>query len=56
MKFHEADSAKGRYNMILVRDLWTTLVINLKLSDQVIEVDNGLLKGSTATMLDLSMC
>ena len=35
-KCHVDDSAKGRYDMILGRDLLTELVLNLKLSDNVI--------------------
>ena len=45
--------AKGRYDMTLVRYLLTYLGLNLKRSDQVIEADYGILKGSTAPMVDM---
>ena len=47
------DSYKGRYDMILGRDLWTELGLNLKLSDYVIESDDETFNGSTTTMVDL---
>ena len=40
-KFHVDYSAKGRYDMILGRNLLSELELNLKLSDNVIEVDDG---------------
>ena len=52
-KYHVDDSTKGRYDMILGRYIFTALVLNLKLSDNVIESDDGTLKGSTATMADM---
>ena len=52
-KCYVDDSTKGRYNMILGRYILNTLVLNLKLSDHVIESDDGTLKGSTAHMVDL---
>ena len=51
--FHVDDSAKGIYNMILCRDLLTSLGLNLKLSDHFIEADNETLKGSTAPIVDM---
>ena len=51
--FHMDDFAKGRYDMILGRDILTALGINLKLSDHVIEACYGPFKGNTATMIDL---
>ena len=42
---HVDDSAKGRYYMILGRYLFTALGLNIELSDQVIEADDGNLKG-----------
>ena len=39
------DFAKGRYDMILGRDLLTTLGSTLKISDHVIEANHGPLKG-----------
>ena len=47
------DSTKGRYNMILGQDLLTELVLNLKLSDHVIEADSEPFKGSTTPTNDL---
>ena len=47
------DSYKGRYEMILGRDLLTALVLNLKFYEHVFETDYGPLKGSTAPMVDL---
>ena len=52
-KFYVDDSTKGRYNMILGRYILNALVLNLKLSDHVIESYDGPLKGSTATMADM---
>ena len=39
--------------MILGRDLLTELGLNLKLSDHIIEADDGPFKGSTTPMVDL---
>ena len=50
---HTDDSAKVRYDMILGRDLLTELVLNIKLSEHVIEADYQPLKGLTAPMVDL---
>ena len=36
-KCHVDDSTKGSYDMILGRDLFTELILNLKLSDHIIE-------------------
>ena len=52
-KCHVDDSAKGRYNMILGRDLLTELLLNLKLSARVIEAYDGPFKGSTTPMVYL---
>ena len=46
---------KGRYDMILGRDILTALGWILKFSDIVIELDNGTLKRSTVTIADISM-
>ena len=51
LNFHVDDSAKGRYYMILCRDLLTALVTNLKSIDHVIEGDYGPFKGSMAPMV-----
>ena len=51
--FHVDDSAKGRYDTILGRDLSTELGLNLKSYEHVIGADNGPLKASTTTMVDL---
>ena len=47
------DSTKYRYDMILGIDLSTELWLNLKLSEHVIKVDDGTLKGPIAPMIDL---
>ena len=39
--------------MILGQDILTELVFNLKLSEHVIESDDGIFKGSTEPMVDL---
>ena len=46
--FHVDDSAKGGYNIILVRDILKSLGLNLQLSKHIIEFHYGPLKGSTA--------
>ena len=51
--YHVDDSTKGRYDMILVRDMLTALELNKKLSEHVIKSDGGPLKGSTSPMVDL---
>ena len=45
-KSHVDDSAKGRYNMILGRDLLTELGFNLKLSEHVIKAGDVPFEGS----------
>ena len=52
-KCHVDDSTKGRYEMILSRDLLTKLVLNLKFSEHVMEEDDSPFTGSTAPMVDL---
>ena len=47
------DSTKGRYDMILGRDLTTEIRLNIKLSEQVTKADDGPFKGSTTSMVDL---
>ena len=47
------DSSKGRYDMILRRDILTALGLNLELCDHVIEADDGTFKGYTTPMFDL---
>ena len=51
-KFHVDDSAKGRYDIILGKDLWTELVLNLKLSEHVIKLDDGTFKRYKTPMVD----
>ena len=53
--FHGDDSAKGRYDMILGRYLWSEFELNLKWSYHVIKSDYGTFKGSTTPMVDLYM-
>ena len=52
-KCHVDNFARGRYDMILGRGLWTELVLNIKNSEHVIEADDGPFIGSTAHMADL---
>ena len=40
--------------MILGRYILTALVLNIKLSEHIMEEDGGTLKGSTAPMVDIS--
>ena len=51
-KCHVDDSAKGRYDVIIGRDLLSELRINLKCSEQVIEAYYGPSKGSKTPMVD----
>ena len=51
--FRVDESAKVRYETILGIYILTALVLNLKFSDNVIEADDGLFKGSTPSMVDL---
>ena len=44
---------KGGYFIILGRYILTEWGLNIKLSDHVIEVDDGPLKGSTEPMVDM---
>ena len=50
---HMDDSAKGRYTMILGRDILKLLGLNLKFSKHIIKSDDGPLKGSSLTIVDL---
>ena len=52
-KCHVDDSAKGRYDMILGRDISTELWLNLKISEHGIKADGRPFKWSTAPMVDL---
>ena len=47
------DYAKGRYDMTLGQYLLTELWLNLKLSEQVIEADDGTFKGYTIPLIYL---
>ena len=47
------DSARGRYEMILARDLLTELGLNVKISEHVIKSDDGSFIGYTAPMVGL---
>ena len=46
-------SAKGRYDMIIGKYLFTELGVSLKFSDHIIESNDGPFKGSTTPMVDL---
>ena len=50
---HMDDSAKSLYGMSLGKYLLTALGLNIKLSEHVIKSDDGNLKVSTLTMVDL---
>ena len=52
-KYHVYDSSKGRYDMILGRDILIELILNLKFSEHVIKSGDGPFKGSTTPMVDL---
>ena len=52
---HLDDSDKGRWDIILGTNILTELVLNLKLSEHVIEADGGPFKGSITPMIDLGM-
>ena len=49
------ESAKGRYDMILGRDILTELGLNLKFSNRVIKAYDRTFKGYTTSMVDLGM-
>ena len=51
---HVDDSAKGRYNMILGRNLLTTLGLDIKFSDRVIVGVERLYEGCSVSMVDVS--
>ena len=51
---HVDDSAKGRYNMILGRNLLTTLGLDIKFSDRVIVGVERLYEGCLVSMVDVS--
>ena len=50
---HMDNASKGRYNIILGRDILAALQLNLKFSWHVIEADDGFLKMSSPPMVDL---
>ena len=52
-KWHVDESAKGRYSVILGRDILTALGLNIEFSVNVIKADDGTLKDSTALMVDM---
>ena len=52
-KCHVDDSTKSRYDMILGGYKLSDLVLNLKISDHIIESDDETLKGSTSPMADM---
>ena len=53
LDWHVDDSSKGRYDMILGRDLLTQLKLNSKSIEHVIEAHDGPFQGSTTRMIDL---
>ena len=52
-KCHVYEYTKGRYDMILGRDILTELGLNLKLYYHIIKENDGTLKGYTTRMVDL---
>ena len=50
---HVDESSKGRYDMILGRDLLKWIKLNSKFSEHVIKADDGPFQGSTTPMIDL---
>ena len=52
-KCHVDNSTKGRYDMMLGKYVLTELGLNIKLSDNVIEADDGTFKGITIIIFDL---
>ena len=52
-KCHLGESTKGRYDMILWRDIFLELVLNLKFAEHAIKADDGPFKGYTTHMVDL---
>ena len=54
-KCHVDEFSKGRYDMILGRDLLIGLVLNLKLYEYLITANYGTLKGSTSPMVDFGV-
>ena len=53
-KWHVDESTNGRYDMILGRDLFTALGLDLKFSDNVILGGRGPYEGSSVPMVDVS--
>ena len=54
-KCHVDEFAKCGYDMILGPDILTKLVINLKISEQVIKSEDWPFNGFKITMVDLGM-
>ena len=50
---HVDGSAKIKYEMILGKNIFTALKLNIKFSDHVIESDDGTFKGLMAPIVDL---
>ena len=53
-EFHVDESVNGRYDMILGKDLINSLVLDLKLSENVIICGEGPCEGYLAPMFDAS--
>ena len=53
--FHVDDSTRGRYDMILCKDLLIELRLNLKSFYHIIASYDGTFKGSLKTIIDLGM-
>ena len=53
-KCHVGNSANGRYDMILGRDLLTAMVLDIKFSENFIIGREGIYKGCSEPMVDVS--
>ena len=53
LKFYLDDLAKGRYDIILGRDILIALVLNINFSEHFMKTDVGPIKVPTAPMVDL---
>ena len=53
-KFHVDEYTKGRYNIILGRDLLIALVLDLKFSENFIIGGEGTYEGCLSPMVDVS--
>ena len=52
---HADESAKGRYDMIIVKYILTALGLNIKFYYHIIESDDETFKGYNTPMVDMGM-